>query len=155
MPTRLKDLAKVANAGTMDGDFYVRRVSGTDTKVGEPKLTTSGNKHTWIAVRVTATKAIRPKFLYYYVMGLWATHKLAREVHGSLQQQITNEAIKNINVPLADWPLAKQDKMVTTLDSKIELTESMLQDIQKQLKAAQALWPSILNKAFSLKGKGS
>jgi hypothetical protein len=155
MPTRLKDLAKVAIASTMDGNFYVRRVSGTAAKVGETKLSTEGNKHTWIAVRVTETKSIRPKFLYYYVMGLWATHKLAREVRGSLQQFITTRAIKNISMPVEDWPLAKQDKMVTALDSSIETTEAMLLDMQKKLKAAQALWPAILNKAFSLKGKGS
>lgn len=94
----LGDVADIKIADKMEGDFYLRRVSGTASLVGEPRLKIEGNPNNWIAIKVKRTDVIVPKFLYYWFEMAWGQKMLMPFVTGSVQQYMKISDLKKIQL---------------------------------------------------------
>lgn len=102
------------------------------------------NKADCVGVRLKPS--VLPAYILYYLLTKKAYHSLAYQVHGATRPRVNTKQIKNMKVPIVDEPT--QRKIISIIDEKLSVCDSIEQTIDAALQQAEALRQSILKKAF-------
>ncbi len=96
------------------------------------------------AIRVSESE-ISPEYVYYYLLYRYEDNR--RVGSGNNQKALNKERVSNLPIPLPS--LAEQAVIVQELNKLLSVIEQLDGEIGRQLTSANALWQSILKKAFT------
>ena len=96
------------------------------------------------AIRVSESE-ISPEYVYYYLLYRYEDNR--RVGSGNNQKALNKERVSNLPIPLPS--LAEQAVIVQELNKLLSVIEQLDGEIGRQLTNANALWQSILKKAFT------
>ena len=96
--------------------------------------------------RVRFTNDTNPKFYMYYLWFMAQTGGLIPYFTGTGIKHLTGQSLVKIPVPIADRPT--QDHLISEIESRMSVCDSIEQTIDTALQQAEALRQSILKKAF-------
>lgn len=102
------------------------------------------NKADCVGVRLKSP--VLPSFVLYYLLTEKAYHSLAYQIHGATRPRVNTKQIKNIPVPIID--MHKQKEIISIIEERLSVCDSIEQTIGAALQQAEALRQSILNRAF-------
>lgn len=104
----------------------------------------AANKADCVGIRLKPE--IEPRFLLYYLSSKQAYNKLIHQVHGATRPRVNTKQIKAILVPFV--PKDVQEAIISKIDSRMSVCDSIEQTVDTTLKQAEAMRQSILKEAF-------
>jgi len=91
-------------------------------------------------------EAINKRYLETFLATRTAYEQLVGEVHGATRPRINTTQLKDCHVPMP--PLAEQNEIVSELDRHLSVTEELKATIEINLKRAERLRLTVLNKSY-------
>ncbi|MDE5583211.1 MAG: restriction endonuclease subunit S [Ruminococcus sp.] len=102
------------------------------------------NKADCVGIRLKGE--INAKYVLYYLMSKKVYDELSISVHGATRPRVNTTQIKNIFIPICIK--SEQDKIVSEIEARLSVCDSIEKTIDKSLQEAEALRQSILKQAF-------
>lgn len=96
--------------------------------------------------RVRFSSNSNPKFYMYYLWLSAQTGKLTKYYTGTGIKHLTGQSLSKVPVPKTDYDT--QNKIVSKIESRLSVCDSIEKTIDKSLQEAEALRQSILKQAF-------
>jgi len=104
------------------------------------------NKADCFCVRIN-DEAINKRYIETFLATRTAYEQLVGEVHGATRPRINTTQLKDCHVSMSS--LAEQNEIVSEIDRRLSVTEELETTIETNLKRAERLRQTILQRAFS------
>jgi len=97
--------------------------------------------------RVRTNSSLNATYLMYYLRYLSHTNDITKYFTGTTIKHLTGQSLKKIRIPIVD--INKQQQIVSAIESRLSISDSLEKTIDSSLKNADLLRMSILKKAFA------
>lgn len=144
--------SELTNIDLRENDLLIIRSNGSISLVGRSAIVRSSDTDSTFAgylmrIRFIESSEIKAKYLYYYLESYEARiyiENVAKSTSGV--HNINSNEVKNIKLPMCDEKI--MEGIISEIESRLSVCDSIEQTIDAALQEAEALRQSILKQAF-------
>lgn len=135
-----------------EGDILIIRSNGSASIVGTAAIIRACDTNNIFAgylmrLRIKDKNTLLPKYLLLYLSSLDARLYIERTAKStSGVNNINAQEVTKLPIPVVD--IEEQQIVITEIESRLSLCDQIEMTIEQSLKQAEAMWQSILKKAF-------
>jgi|TARA_R110002012_G_scaffold321121_3_gene547648 type I restriction enzyme S subunit len=138
---------KLKNVIVQQGDVLLNITGASIGRVNiAPNEFDNGRVNQHVSIIRPKDKIFNTKFLKLYIQSSKIQSWIANVNVGATRQGLTKSALENLEIPVPS--LQEQHQIISDIESRLSVCDTVEKDIANSLEKAQALRQSILKKAF-------